>query len=110
MTMTNLDAEKALCTKICAGFYPDRSVLELCLIDAGVDPDGEYIPKDPVVAKAAIEVVMGMTETGHSEGGISESWDPEAVKKNILAICKQYGFEASEYVEVPSISDGSKYW
>jgi len=110
MGMTNLEATKALCTKICTGFYPDRSVLELSLIDGGVDPEAQYKAKDPDVAKAAIGIVKGMTETSHSEGGVSDAWDRESIKNNIRSICRNYGFDESEFVEVSTISDGSKYW
>ena len=68
--MTNLDAIRALCTKICTGFYPDKNVLEFTLIDNGI----------------------------------------EATEKNIASICKEYGMDSSEFVEEPSVSDGSNQW
>ena len=69
--MTNLDAIRALCTKICSGFYPDQNVLEFTLLDNGIDPSKNFIPKDVELVKAAISVVKGMTENSHSESGIS---------------------------------------
>lgn len=63
--MTNLDAIRALCTKICSGFYPDQNVLEFTLLDNGIDPSKNFIPKDVELVKAAISVVKGMTENSH---------------------------------------------
>lgn len=108
--MTNLDAIRALCTKICSGFYPDKNVLEFSLIDNGIDPTKDYAPKDVQIAKQAISVVMGNAETSHSESGISDSWDRDAIKNNILALCKEYGLDISEFVKVPIITDGSNMW
>ena len=58
--MTNLDAIRALCTKICSGFYPDQNVLEFTLLDNDIDPSKNFIPKDVELVKAAISVVKGM--------------------------------------------------
>lgn len=65
--MTNLDAIRALCTKICSGFYPDQNVLEFTLLDNGIEPSKNFIPKDVELVKAAISVVKGMAENSHSE-------------------------------------------
>ena len=51
-----------------------------------------------------------MVENSHSESGISDSWDREAIEKNIASICKEYGMDSSEFVEEPSVSDGSNQW
>lgn len=108
--MTNLDAIRALCTKICSGFYPDRNVLEFTLLDSGIPADAPYTPRDTRVVKLAIGIVRGNTENSHSESGISDSWNKEAIDENIMAVCKEYGIDSSEFVNVPSIEDGSNLW
>ena len=108
--MTNLDATKALCTKICAGFYPDQNVLEFSLIDKEIDPEGAYKPKDTAIVRTAISIVKGMVESSHSEAGISDAWNRDAIKENIISICKEYGLDADEFVTVPVVEDGSNMW
>lgn len=108
--MTNLEAIRALCTKICSGFYPDKMVLEFTLLDNGIESSDTYIPKDARLAKLAIGVVKGNTETSHSESGISDSWDWDAINNNIMAICKEYDLDRSEFVDAPTIRDGSNMW
>ena len=89
--MTNLDAIRALCTKICSGFYPDQNVLEFTLLDNGIDPSKNFIPKDVELVKAAISVVKGMN-------------------KSTSAICRYYNMNSSDFVEESSVSDGSNQW
>ena len=108
--MTNFDAVKALCTKICTGFYPDQNVVEFSLIDKEISPEGAYRPKDKSIVRIAIGIVKGMTESSHSEAGISESWNREAIKENIIAVCKECGLDADEFVNVPVVEDGSNLW
>jgi hypothetical protein len=108
--MTNLDAIRALCTKICTGFYPDKNVLEFTLIDNGIEATEPYKPKNVKLVRLAIGIVKGMAENSHSESGISDSWDREAIEKNIAFLCKEYGMDSSEFVDEPSITDGSNQW
>lgn len=108
--MTNLDAIRALCTKICSGFYPDKNVLEFTLVDNGITASDSYKPKDARLAKLAIGIVKGNTETSHSENGVSDSWNTDAINENILAVCKEYGLDSSEFVAASSIQDGSNMW
>lgn len=108
--MTNLDAIRALCTKICSGFYPDKNVLEFTLLDNSIEATHDYKPKDAMIAKLAIGIVKGLAENSHSESGISDSWDKETINSNIVAVCKEYGFDSSEFVEQSSIEDGSNRW
>lgn len=108
--MTNLDAIRALCTKICSGFYSDQNVLEFTLLDNDIDPSKNFIPKDVELVKAAISVVKGMTENSHSESGISDGWDADRINKSISAICREYNIDSSDFVEESSVSDGSNQW
>lgn len=105
--MTNKDALKALCLKICSNFYPDTNVIELSLLDNGMYPEDEYIPKDISIVKQAIEIVQGMANSDHSENGIDNSWDLDKIDSNIRSLCKKYGLDVSEFVDVPTIEDGS---
>lgn len=108
--MTNLEALKAKCTRICSAFYADRNVLLDALFDTGVDPDAKAVPKDTAIIKQAIILVKGFVETGRSQSDISISVDREAVNENIIFWCKEAGLDASEFIEGIAIRNGSNLW
>ena len=72
--------------------------------------DDRRVNAKSLLGVLSLGIVKGMTETSHSEGGVSDAWDRESIKNNIRSICRNYGFDESEFVEVSTISDGSKYW
>jgi hypothetical protein len=108
--MTNLEILRSRCTAIASSFYPDRNVMEVALFDAGIEPTGEAQPKDIKIVKVALQLVSGFVETSRSEGSESVSTEWEAVKANIKRVCGEYGLDASDYIEVSSISDASHLW
>lgn len=109
MERTNLEALRAKCKLLCNTCYVDTDVLIDVLWDNGINPDGPDMPMNPSLLRAAILVVKGWVETSRSEGGVSTSIDREAVERNILFWCRQYGLDASEFLSdsMTVIQDGS---
>ena len=88
--------------------------LKKALADANVgDLDAEYnaeTDRKPI-AIAAIRVLKKMVVlTSDSMGKSSQGYSVDELKKRIKAICSENGLDASEFVEVPSITDGSNMW
>lgn len=108
--MTNLEILRSRCTAIASSFYPDQNVLKVALFDAGIDPAGEAAPKDIATVKVALALVAGFVETSRGEGSESVSTELAAVRANIKRVCGEYGLDASDYMEVSSISDASNLW
>ncbi|MCC8153705.1 MAG: hypothetical protein LIP01_05490 [Tannerellaceae bacterium] len=108
--MTNLEALSAKCTLICSEFYPDDKVLRNMLFDNGIEPNGRAMPKDAVITKQAIILVKGFVASSRSENGVSFSVNEKAVEDNIRFWCGECGLDASEFVKIRSIRNGSKRW
>lgn len=57
------------------------------------------------VALIVIEILVQMISLNNvSEGGVSLSFDKEAVQRYIKSLCLQYGFDSNEYIEEPSVT------
>ena len=108
--MTNLEALKGMCNVICNTFYPDDSSLKTILFNDGVNSCDSAVPKNPKIAKLAIEMVLGFVESSRSENGVSTSNFEKSITRNIKHWCEVYGFNPSEYVEVSTIENGSNLW
>lgn len=108
--MTNLEALKSTCNAICNTFYPDNSTLNLMLLNADIDATATATPRDANIVKIALTLVSGFVESGKSMGGVSISTNENAVIKSITKWCSDYGFNASEFIKLSSISNGSKLW
>lgn len=109
---SNQEACRAKCKLICNTAYVDLDVLRDVLIDNGIDPDGTATAASADLMRCAILIVKGWVETSRSEGGISTSINYEAVRKNILFWCGQYGLDADELLadSLSSIESGSMLW
>ena len=95
-------------------YTPSPLALKKALADANVgDLDAEYdaeTDRKPI-AIAAIKVLKKMVVlTSDSMGKSSQGYSVDELKKRIKAICSENGLDASEFVEVPSITDGSNMW
>lgn len=108
--MTNLEALKATCNAICNTFYPDNSTLKLMLFNEGVNPELNATPKDVTIVKIAIKMAMGFVESGKSIGGVSTSNLENAVNNSISKWCTEYGLNASEFINITKITNGSNRW
>lgn len=110
--MNNVDMAMRLCNAICNTFYPDRSTVEVVLVNNGINPSQPATVKDAGILKAAIRLVMGYVEGSHSEGGVSVSVGRDGIKDNILFWCRDYGIDPDEVIETPLkvIEDGTHLW
>lgn len=88
--------------------------LKKALADAKVsDLDSEYnaeSDKKPI-AIAAIKVLKKLIVlTSDSMGKSSQGYSVDGLRKRIKALCSENGLEESDFVDVPSITDGSNLW
>ena len=90
------------------------SALRKALLDAGVTAETEsYSPVSDkrTIAIAAIHCLRKLIVlSSDSLGKSSQGYDTDQLKNRIKALCKENGLEASEFDEVPEISDGSRLW
>lgn len=90
-------------------------VCKKALIDAGLADftnDTLYTPDcKRVVTVAAINVLKKFLPlSSDSVGKSSQSYNIEGLKRRIKGMCAEVGIDADEILEIPSITDGSKYW
>lgn len=83
------------------------------LLDAGVqDPEEEYTAEDKrTVAKAAISVLKRLIVlSSDSLGKSSQGYNVDKLDKRIKLLAKENDLEVSDFVEVPTVEDGSNLW
>lgn len=83
------------------------------LLDAGVqDPEEEYTAEDKrTVAKAAISVLKRLIVlSSDSLGKSSQGYNVDKLEKRIKILAKENDLEVSDFVEVPTVEDGSNLW
>ena len=90
-------------------------VCKKALIDAGLADFANDTPYTPdckrVVTLAAINVLKKFLPlSSDSVGKSSQSYNIEGLKRRIKGMCAEVGIDADEILEIPSITDGSKYW
>ena len=108
--MDNLTALRGLCNALCSSFYPDITTMTLVLYNEGLDAMDEAAPKDVTILKLAIKLVKGYIETSRTEGGVSVSIDIDKIDDAIKEWCDDYGLDASEFVQLKTIENGSHLW
>lgn len=111
--MTNLSAVKSLCNAIANTFYPDKSAIEICLFNEGIDANADATPKDVAVFRVAIRLVKGYVEGSRTDGGISLSVaSQDAIKKSLIYWCNYYGLDADEELSdyERTIENASNLW
>lgn len=111
--MGNLTKYEALIGEL-EPYTPSQITIKKALVDANVaDVDSEYDPQtDKVtIAKAAINVLKKMIVlSSDSLGKSSQGYSVEMLRQRIKDLCSQNGLDASDFVDVPSITDGSNMW
>ena len=83
------------------------------LLDAGVqDPEEEYTAEDKrTVAKAAISVLKRLIVlSSDSLGKSSQGYNVDKLEKRIKLLAKENDLVVSDFVEVPTVEDGSNLW
>lgn len=87
--------------------------LNKSLLDAGVqDPEEEYTAEDKrTVAKAAIYVLKRLIVlSSDSLGKSSQGYNVDKLEKRIKLLAQENDLEVSDFVEVPTVEDGSNLW
>ena len=111
MAMTNSEALRAQCKLICDTCYVDSDVVELALLNAGIDGEATAAANDQQIIRAALTIVRGWVETGRSESGISVSVDVESVKRSMAYWCNVAGIDVSEFVDgTVTLESGTELW
>ena len=83
------------------------------LLDAGVqDPEEEYTDEDKrTVAKAAITILKKLIVlSSDSLGKSSQGYNVDKLEKRIKLLAKENDLEVSDFVDVPTVEDGSIFW
>lgn len=83
------------------------------LLDAGVqDPEEEYTAEDKrTVAKAAISVLKRLIVlSSDSLGKSSQGYNVDKLEKRIKLLAQENDLEVSDFVDVPTVEDGSNLW
>lgn len=90
-------------------------VCKKALIDAGLSDFAEETPYTDdckiSVTVAAIKVLKKfIVLSSDSLGKSSQSYNIEGLKKRIRELCAEADIDAGEFLETPSITDGSDMW
>lgn len=91
-------------------FNLSETEIELIMVDNGINAEDEV---DVNIAKKAIHKSLTVwlpTHSSVSEGGVSESWNFEAVKIFYDALCKELGLENVINSHQSTIRDKSNLW
>jgi phosphopantetheine adenylyltransferase len=95
-------------------YSPSSLTLQKALADANVtNMDDEYVAdtdRKPI-ALATINVLRKMIVlASDSLGKSSQSYNVSELEKRIKDLCAENGLDASQFVQVPTITDGSNLW
>lgn len=94
-------------------YSPSSPTLKKALIDVGLkDFSAEYAPEthQKLVIKAAIKVLRQLIVlSSDSQGKSAQSYNNK-LESRIKALCAEIGEDASIYLDVPTIEDGSNLW
>lgn len=96
----------------CLHYDPSPLTVEDLLDDVGLKPEEDCTDKRRVVS-AVLSYLSGVRSlSSESEADTSNSYDEEGLIKYILALCKQFGYDSSEYLsgDLTEIEDGSCMW
>lgn len=94
-------------------YTPSPAALKKSLIDAGITGfDEEYTIADKkAVAKAAITVLRRLIVlSSDSMGKSSQGYKTEELENRIKDLANENGLDVEDFVEVPSVEDGSNRW
>lgn len=94
-------------------YTPSPAALKKSLIDAGVTGfDEDYTEADKkAVAKAAITVLRRLIVlSSDSMGKSSQGYNVDELEKRIRALAKENDLSIDDFVEVPTVEDGSNMW
>lgn len=111
--MGNLTKYDALLAEL-EPYTPSPNTMNKALVDANVtDLESDYNPETDKkgVAVAAIKVLKKLVVlSSDSLGKSSQSYNVAELKRRIKDLCSENGLDASQFVNVPTITDGSNMW
>lgn len=95
-------------------YTPSQATIRKALVDVNMsEADSEYSPATDkaTIAKAAISVLKRLIVlSSDSVGKSSQGYSVEMLRQRIKDLCNQHGLDVSDFVEIPSITDGSNMW
>jgi len=94
-------------------YSPSSLTIKKALIDGGLDGSNEYVPAEHKVnvIKVAINILKKLIVlSSDSMGKSSQGFKEQELKNRIKALCGEAGLDASDYIEIPTIEDGSHLW
>jgi len=95
-------------------YSPSAITIQKALSDVGINDSTEAYDssKDRApIAKAAIYVLKKLIVlSSDSLGKSSQSYNVDQLKKRIHDLCNEAGLDISDYIEVPTIENGSNRW
>lgn len=82
------------------------------LDDVGLKPEENCTDKRKVVSAVLVYLSGVRSLKSESEADCSNSYDVEGLTKHIVMLCKQFGYDSSEYLsgDLTEIEDGSCMW
>lgn len=94
-------------------YTPSPAALKKSLIDAGIDDmDEPYTKADKkAVAVAAIKVLKRLIVlSSDSLGKSSQGYQVDKLEKRIKDLAEENGLDAEDFVELPTVENGSDLW
>ena len=76
------------------------------LIDNSIEETATYVSENKAkIAKCAISILVALLPlSSDSTGRASQSYNKEGLEDRIKALCDENGFDASEYIELPTVT------
>ncbi len=96
----------------CLHYNPSPLTVKDLLDDVGLKSEENCTNKRKVVS-AVLAYLSGVRSLkSESEADCSNSYDVEGLTKHIVMLCKQFGYDSSEYLsgDLTEIEDGSCMW
>jgi hypothetical protein len=94
-------------------YSPSSLTIKKALADEGLNAIDEYVSAQHKIkiVKVAINVLKKLIVlSSDSMGKSSQGYKEKELKNRIKVLCNEAGLDSSDYVDVPSISDGSHLW
>ena len=96
----------------CLHYNPSPLTVKDLLDDVGLKPEEDCTDKRKVVS-AVLSYLSGVRSlSSEREADCANSYDVKGLTKHIVMLCKQFGYDFSEYLssDQTEIEDGSCMW
>lgn len=94
-------------------YSPSSLTIKKALADEGLNATDEYVTAQHKIkiVKVAINVLKKLIVlSSDSMGKSSQSFKVDELKGRIKALCSEAGLDSDNYIDVPSVTDGSHMW